>query len=119
MGLVWDPNRRQFAGAVQLGEVDRIPPIGLDPFAGLARDQRRRDDDAFVIRRRQLPLDAIATRSGFVAKPQFAAPTCELATSAFKAVGVFAILPYSRTSPRLPGSASATTIVSLRTSSPT
>jgi hypothetical protein len=78
MGLVRDPDRRQFTGAVQLGEVDRIPPIGLDPLTGFARDQRRRDDDAFVIHRRELPLDAIATRSGFVAKPQCAAPTCEL-----------------------------------------
>src|SRR6516165_3305338 len=41
------------------------------------------------------------------------------ATSAFTAAGVFAILPYSRTSPRKPASASATAIVSLCTSSPT
>jgi hypothetical protein len=36
-----NPHGGQFAGAVQLGQVDRILPIGLDTIAGLARDQRR------------------------------------------------------------------------------
>ena len=31
VGLVRNPDQRQFAGTVQLGEVDRIAPIGLDP----------------------------------------------------------------------------------------
>jgi hypothetical protein len=60
MSLIWNPDRSQFTGPVQLGEVDRIPSVGLDQITGLARDH--------------------------------------LAASAFKAAGVFAILPYSRTS---------------------
>ena len=71
MGLIRNPDRRQFTGPVQLGEVDRIPPVGLDPVTGLARDQRRSDDDTSVPCRGQLPLDAIAAGSGLVAEPQF------------------------------------------------
>ncbi len=35
MGLIRNPDRGQFTGAVQLGKVDRIPPVGLDPLAWL------------------------------------------------------------------------------------
>jgi hypothetical protein len=31
---------------MQLGEVDRIPPVGLDPISRLAWDQRRSNDNA-------------------------------------------------------------------------
>ena len=48
MSLIWNPDRGQFTGPVQLGEVDRIPSVGLDPITGLARDQRRSDHDASV-----------------------------------------------------------------------
>ena len=41
---IGNPDGGQFTGSVQLGEVDRIPPIGLDPVAGLARDQRWSND---------------------------------------------------------------------------
>src|SRR5271169_1117654 len=40
MGVIRNPDRGQFTGAVQLGKVDRIPPVSLDPLARLARDQR-------------------------------------------------------------------------------
>jgi hypothetical protein len=46
MGRIWNPDRGQFTGPVQLGEVGRVPPVSLDPVTGLARDQRRSDDDA-------------------------------------------------------------------------
>src|ERR1700722_8269182 len=72
MSLIWNPDRGQFTGPVQLGEVDRIPAVGLDPITGLARDQRRSDDDASMSSRTQLPLDAIATRSGLVTEQQLA-----------------------------------------------
>jgi hypothetical protein len=39
VGRIGNPDRGQFASAVQLGEVDGIPPIRLDPVARLARDQ--------------------------------------------------------------------------------
>ncbi len=120
MGLIRNPDRGQFTGPMQLGEIDRIPPVGLDPLTGLARDQRRSNDDASVPGRAQLPLNAIAAR----VRPRNRTavrcpPRANFAASVFNAAGVFAILPYSRTSPRLPASASATAIVSLCTSRPT
>ncbi|WP_235925136.1 hypothetical protein, partial [Roseomonas harenae] len=36
------PDRRQLAGPMQAGQRRRVPPIGLDPLAGLARDEARR-----------------------------------------------------------------------------
>ena len=38
MSRIRNPDRRQFAGPMQLGEVDRIPPVGLDPISRLAWD---------------------------------------------------------------------------------
>ncbi len=78
MGLIGDPDRRQFAGAVQLGEVDRIPPVGLDAVTGLARDQRRSDDDTSMPALGQLPLNAVAARPGLITEPQFAPAATEL-----------------------------------------
>src|ERR1700733_12916085 len=75
MSLIWNPDRGQFTGPVQLGEVDGIPAVGLDPITGLARDQRRSDDDASEPRRAQLPLNAVAARSGLVAEPQTVSAT--------------------------------------------
>ena len=36
MSLIRNPHRGQFTGAMQLGQVDRIPPVGLDPISRLA-----------------------------------------------------------------------------------
>ena len=66
MGPIWDPDRGQLARPVQLRKVDRIPPIRLDPVTRLARDQRRRDNDASVPGRAQLSLNAVAARSRFI-----------------------------------------------------
>ena len=115
-----NPDRRQLAGAVQPGEVDRVAPVGFDPIAGLARDQRGRNDNVVVAGRRQLTLNAVAARSSLVAKSQRGRRYGSAwQPASFKATGVFAIVPYSRTSPRLPGSANATAIVFLCTSRPT
>ena len=46
MSLIGNPNGSQFTGPMQLGEVDRIPPVGLDPISWFAWDQRRSHDDA-------------------------------------------------------------------------
>ena len=73
MHLIRNPNRSQFTRSVQLGEIDRVPPVSLDPLAGLAWNQRRRNDHTFVSGRRQLPLDPTATGSGLVAEPQIVA----------------------------------------------
>ena len=46
MRLIRNPDRGQFTGPMQLGKVDRIPPVGLDPrhraCAGSATERRRR-----------------------------------------------------------------------------
>jgi len=46
VGLIRNPDRGQFTGAVQLGKINRIPPVSLDPLAWLSRDQRWRDGPA-------------------------------------------------------------------------
>jgi hypothetical protein len=56
MPRVWHPNRREFAGAVQLGQGERIPSVGLDPFARTLRDQRGRDHGTVVAKGDNLPL---------------------------------------------------------------
>lgn len=37
--FIGDPDRGQFTGPVQLGEVDRVPSVGLDPLTRLSRDR--------------------------------------------------------------------------------
>ena len=64
MGLVRKPDRGQFTRPVQLGEVDRIPPVGLDAVTGVARDQRRSNDNASVPRCGHVPLNAVTARPG-------------------------------------------------------
>ena len=70
MSLIRNPHSGQFPGAMQLGEVDRIPPVGLDPISRLARNQRRSNDDAIVPGEGQLALNPIAARSGLIAEPK-------------------------------------------------
>ena len=70
MASVGNPDRRQFAGAAPTSEHSRIAPIGLDAFAWLSRDQRRRDDLATVAETDELAINAIAARSGLVTKGQ-------------------------------------------------
>ena len=74
MGLIRNPDRGQFTGAVQLGKIDRIPPVGLNPLAWLSRDQRWSDDGAFVSRFGELSLNAVTAWSGFITEPQFLDP---------------------------------------------
>ena len=70
MSLIRNPHSGQFSGAMQLGEVDRIPPVGLDPISRLARDQRRSNDNALMPSKGQLTLNPIAARSGLIAEPK-------------------------------------------------
>ena len=69
MSLIGNPHSGQFTGAMQLGEVDRIPAVGLDPISRFARDQRRSHHDALMPGERQLPLNAIAARAGLITEP--------------------------------------------------
>ena len=48
MGCIRNQNGGQFAGTMQLRQHHRVSPIGLDPIAGLHRNQRGRHDHAFV-----------------------------------------------------------------------
>jgi hypothetical protein len=64
MSRIRNPDRGQFAGSMQLGQVDRIPTVGLDPISWLARDWS--NDDALMPGERQLTLNSIAARSGLI-----------------------------------------------------
>ena len=68
--LVGHPDLGQFAGAVQPGEVVRIPPVSLDPIPGLSRHQRRSHHRALVPHRTELSLHPVAARTCLVAKSQ-------------------------------------------------
>ena len=70
MSLIRNPHSGQFTGAMQLGEVDRIPSVGLDPISRLAWDQRRSHDDATMPSQGQLALNPIAAGSGLIAEPK-------------------------------------------------
>ncbi len=51
MSRIGNPDGGQFTRPMQLGQIDRIAPIRLDPISRLARDQRRSHDDAAMSRR--------------------------------------------------------------------
>jgi hypothetical protein len=68
-------NRSQGAGPDEHGQVPRIASIGCDPIARPARNQRRRDDLARHLVRRQKPLQLEAARPRFVAALHRPAPT--------------------------------------------
>ena len=72
MSRIRNPDGGQFASPMQLGEIDRIPPVGLDPISRLAWDQRRSHDDATMPSEGRLPLNAIAARSGLITEPKLA-----------------------------------------------
>ena len=68
--LVGDPDRCEVAAAQQPGELGRVAAVGLDPVAGLGRDERRRDDDALDAQRRELAVERVAGRAGLVRDAQ-------------------------------------------------
>ena len=78
MPRVGDPDLGEFAGAMEPGQGEGIPAIGLDALARPLRDQRRSDDGAVVPEGRDLPLQPIAGRPGLVAEQQPAVPAGEL-----------------------------------------
>ena len=60
-------NRGEGTGAVQDGELAGIAAISLDAIAGAAGNQRRRNDVAGNLPRRERALQLEAARAGFVA----------------------------------------------------
>ena len=71
------PDRRQLAGPVQAGQRRRVPPVGLDPLARLARDEARRDHDAVVAPVAEVPVRPIATGAGLISEAQRPASPAE------------------------------------------
>jgi hypothetical protein len=78
MGGIGDPDRRQLASTVQLGQHSSVAAIGLDPISSLGRNQRRSHDDAVMPASAQQPMQPIATRASLVTDAQ---PTTAVAQS--------------------------------------
>jgi hypothetical protein len=62
------PHRRQFAGAQQSGEHNRIAPIRLHPVASAPRDQRWRHHHAGMAELDYQAVKPISGRSGLITK---------------------------------------------------
>ena len=60
-------NGGERTGAIEHGELARIPTVGLNPIASAPRDERRRDHLARNVARLQRALQLKAARPGFVA----------------------------------------------------
>jgi hypothetical protein len=84
MGRIRNPDRRQLARLMQLGQADRVPAVGLDPISWLAWDQRRSHDDAIMPGVRQLTLNSIAARSGFVTEQKLPPAARQLRRQSFQ-----------------------------------
>src|SRR5208283_2309253 len=78
MSLIGNPDGGQFIGPMQLGEVDRVPPVGLDPISWFAWDQRWSHDNATMPSQGQLPLNAVAARSGLITELSWTPDTRQL-----------------------------------------
>jgi hypothetical protein len=68
MELIRNPNSCQIARSMQDRQLLRIATIRLDSFSRLARNHRWCHDDASVPERRELPVDAVPTSTGFIAE---------------------------------------------------
>jgi hypothetical protein len=101
MSSVGYPDRRQFAGTMQLRQHQSVTAIGLDPVARLHRNQRWCHHDAVVPQPGQQTVKSISTRTGFVAEveatPMLAKPSNHFAQD------VGAVLEYQPRVPRRRG----------------
>ena len=66
VGLVRDPDGRQFSGTREPRQHERITPIGLDVITSPTRRVSRRDDVADVTGIVDLPMQTVPARTGFV-----------------------------------------------------
>src|SRR5512144_3076477 len=64
------PDRRQLAGAKQPRKRHCVTPVGLDPLAGLAWDQRGRDNRAVMTQSLNLAVQPVPRWTSFVADMQ-------------------------------------------------
>jgi hypothetical protein len=76
--LIRNPYRGQLSSSMQRSKFACITPVGLDPLARLAWDQRWSDHHALVSKAGELSLDAVAARTGLVAEPELAVPAGQL-----------------------------------------
>jgi len=72
--LVGNPDRGQFAGAVQARQRDGVAPVGLDPVTGADGDHRGCDHITLVSQGRQLTVQTVATGPGLIAEVQALVP---------------------------------------------
>ena len=72
MCVVRNPNRRQLARAEQRGLRHGVAAVGLHPVARPRGNQRGRDHNAFMAEHRDLPIEPVAARPGFIAERQLA-----------------------------------------------
>jgi hypothetical protein len=79
MRRIRNPHSAQLSRPMQPRQTGRIPPICLDPVARPLWNQGGGDNNAVVPVPRQLALDAVTTRPGFVAQPQLHPLLAELA----------------------------------------
>jgi hypothetical protein len=73
MPRIGHPDRGQLPGTMQACEHDRIPPGGLDPLSGLARNLRRGGNHALVPKLGQAAMNTVPARTGLVADVQLPA----------------------------------------------
>ena len=66
VGIVRDPDGRQFSGTREPRQHERIKPIGLDVIPSPTRRVSRRDDVADVTGIADLPMQTVPARTGFV-----------------------------------------------------
>jgi len=108
MRFVRNPHRRQFTRAQQAGQLKSIPPIRLDPIARPPRDQRRRNNTAFMTQLDDLPMQPIAGRPSLITEMKLGMPFRQLGDHPTHRCRVGVNLAKNRTSPSRPLSAIAT-----------
>src|ERR1019366_10556321 len=70
MSSIWDPNRRQLARSMELGQAQRVAPVGLDSIPRTLRDKRWSHHHAIMTQRDDLPVEVITCRSRFITEMQ-------------------------------------------------
>jgi hypothetical protein len=114
-----NPYRRQFAGAMQFRQRQRIPSVSLHPLACLERNQRGRDDDAVIPQPAQQSIQTIAAGTSLIAEVQVMPTTRQPFNHLSQHIDAVFECPKMANLTTRPPSAIATETVLLCTSSPT
>jgi hypothetical protein len=78
IGNVGHVDRREVAGAGEAGQGHGVPLVGLDPIAGLARDQRGGHDEAREALPGEVAVQPIAAGAGLIDEHELGALALEL-----------------------------------------